>query len=235
MFTPIKSGSGHKAQVPPRAEFILGEKLGLPNVDQSWGYRVGKRFMDISISLVSLALLSPIMLLAALIIKLDSPGPIIFRQKRLGLKGKLFTMYKLRTMHVSAPIYSPKKAADDPAITRVGSFLRRTCLDEVPQLVNVLRGEMSLVGPRPEQPPMFEKYPQWQWCRFSVTPGVTGWWQINAPRCVPIYENGKHDIYYVEHRSLWLDIKILTLTLPLVLFPNGTNGAHPADPPDSKH
>ena len=130
-------------------------------------------------------------------------------------------LYKFRTMTVDSPTYGPKpERFDDERVTRVGRFLRRTSLDEVPQLLNVLRGEMSLVGPRPEQPFLVERYAQWQRERLEVLPGMTGWWQVNG-RKQPMHDHVEEDLYYVRNRSLWLDLRILARTVGVVLRGNG--------------
>ena len=184
-----------------------------------------KRLFDLFFSALSLILLWPLFVLIAIAIKLDSPGPVIFPAQRVGNGGKVFTMYKFRTMSNSAsdskdilPTISqnyPKihKVKDDPRITPVGRFLRRWSLDELPQLLNALKGEMSLVGPRPEQPSITEEYEPWQWQRIQVPPGITGWWQISGRCELPMHLNTHLDIYYVANYSMLLDIKILFLTV----------------------
>ncbi|MCA1554763.1 MAG: sugar transferase, partial [Chloroflexi bacterium] len=168
-----------------------------------------------------LVLCAPAMLGIILIIKLDSPGPVLFKQPRLGHHRKRFDVFKFRTMHINGSEQGPKPTAyDDQRLTKVGRWLRRTSLDELPQLFNVLRGEMSLVGPRPEQEYLLARYPAGGQRRFEVKPGLTGWWQVNG-RLQPMYEHLSYDLYYVDHQSLWLDLKILWLTMGAVLSGEG--------------
>src|SRR5271166_2974069 len=173
-----------------------------------------KRVIDLAISIVLLALLAPLFALIAVLVKSTSPGPVMFQQDRVGKDGRLFAMYKFRTMYCDAPQYSYSPGAgDDPRITPAGRFLRRTSLDELPQLVNVLLGHMSLVGPRPEMPFIVEQYTPLQRRRLAVKPGMTGLWQISADRAFLIHENIEYDLYYVRHRSLFMDVAILLHTL----------------------
>lgn len=173
-----------------------------------------KRIFDIFFSLIALILFSPIFLLAAILIKLDSKGPIFFTQTRVGKNGKEFTMYKFRTMFIDTQKYaeSPKKS-DDLRITRIGRWLRMTSIDELPQLINSLKGEMSIVGPRPEMPFIVEGYNELQRDRLNVKPGITGLWQISAERGSAIHENIEYDIYYIENQSFLLDIAIILRTI----------------------
>jgi lipopolysaccharide/colanic/teichoic acid biosynthesis glycosyltransferase len=176
-------------------------------------YDLGKRFLDLILSTGLLALSAPLFVFAALLIRSTSSGPAFFRQERVGQHGAVFTLYKLRTMYQQAPSYgySPK-TGDDPRITRVGRFLRRTSLDELPQLINVLMGQMSLVGPRPEMPFIVEKYTAKQRQRLAIKPGITGLWQISPHRGFPIHEHLEYDFYYLGHRSLSLDVVIVLRT-----------------------
>ena len=177
-------------------------------------FETAKRVMDVVLSLLSLLLVSPVLVAAALAVKSSSPGPVVFRQKRVGHEGRHFDMYKFRTMHVETPKYACSPInGDDPRITRVGRILRHTCIDELPQLLNVLRGEMSLVGPRPEMPFIVEKYELEHRKRLAVKPGITGLWQLSADRMSPIHENITYDLYYVRHRSVLMDAAILLHTL----------------------
>jgi exopolysaccharide biosynthesis polyprenyl glycosylphosphotransferase len=198
------------------------------------GYqRLVKRGFDLIVGTVSLVMSLPIMALVAVIIKLDSPGAAIFRQKRVGENGRLFTMYKFRTMIEDAEQLgemSPKYIAaghvvrqpgDDPRLTRVGFFLRRTSLDELPQLFNVLKGDMSLVGPRPEMPWLVDKYEPWQHKRFAIPQGMTGWWQINGRSDKPMHLHTEDDLYYIQNYSLLLDILILWRTIFAVIRRKG--------------
>lgn len=180
---------------------------------------VAKRIVDIVGSAVGLVLVSPIMLLTAIAVKLSSPGPVIFKQERIGLHNKPFQMYKFRTMEIQKEA-AEKKAwtvKDDPRVTKVGKFLRRTSLDEFPQLYNILRGDMSLVGPRPERPLFVEKFkeeiPRYM-IKHQVRPGLTGWAQINGYRGdTSIRKRIDYDIFYIENWTMGLDIKILFLTI----------------------
>lgn len=186
--------------------------------------RIVKRLFDVLFSLVALVVLSPIFLLIMLLVRLDSRGPIFYLQERIGLDGKIFRVIKFRSMRVDAekqtgPVWAQK---DDPRTTRVGKFLRRFSLDELPQLVNVLKGDMSIVGPRPERPHFVEQFkreiPKYL-DRHRVKTGMTGWAQVNGLRGnAPITERTQYDLYYVENWSLVFDIKIILKTLRAVLF-----------------
>jgi lipopolysaccharide/colanic/teichoic acid biosynthesis glycosyltransferase len=182
-----------------------------------------RRLLDVVVSALALALGSPVLLAAVVAIKLDSRGPAFYRQRRSGLGGEQFDMLKLRTMvdgaeHVGAGL---AVNAGDSRITRVGAFLRRTSLDELPNLLNVLRGEMSLIGPRPTLPAQVAQYTERQRRRLSVKPGITGWAQVNGRASLPWPERIELDLYYVEHRSLLLDLRILARTPLLVLAGGG--------------
>lgn len=192
--------------------------------------RFTKRFVDIIVSLILIVLTAPIMMVITFAIKVDSSaGPVLFRQQRVGENGRLFGMYKFRSMVPNAEELQEKinqvdehgnllfKFKNDPRITRVGRFIRRTSLDELPQLFNVLTGDMSLVGPRPEMPWLVEQYEPWQLKRFAVPQGITGWWQVNGRSDKPMHLNTEDDIYYVQNYSLWMDIYILLKT-PLVVL-----------------
>jgi lipopolysaccharide/colanic/teichoic acid biosynthesis glycosyltransferase len=182
-----------------------------------------RRAIDIALSLVALALSSPLLALAAIAIRLESPGPIIYRQRRIGRNGKPFDLLKLRTMVVGAESIGAglKVNAGDPRITRVGALLRRTSLDELPNLINVLRGEMSLIGPRPTIPEQVARYSKRQLRRLEIRPGITGWAQVNGRASLPWAERIELDIYYIEHRSIALDLKIIWRTIFLVLGGSG--------------
>ena len=178
-----------------------------------------KRAMDIVGSLFCIILFSPVMLAAAVMIKLTSPGPLIFTQVRVGLHNKPFKMYKFRSMEVQSPSEEKKgwTTRNDPRVTKVGRFIRKTSIDEMPQFFNVLKGDMSLVGPRPERPQYVEKFreeiPRYM-VKHQVRPGVTGWAQVNGYRGnTSIRKRIEHDIYYIENWSVGLDIKILFLTV----------------------
>ncbi|HEX2922959.1 MAG TPA: sugar transferase [Chloroflexota bacterium] len=209
--------------------------------DEHRGYLRLKRAADVVLSAAALLVLSPVLLALAILIKLDSPGPVLFRQTRVGKDGKPFTFLKFRSMrpnadvsihrdHVAALIAGHDQApADgksaklerDPRITGIGRVLRKTSIDELPQLINVLRGEMSLVGPRPPIPYEVELYEEWYKRRFEALPGITGWWQVMGRNRVSFDDAMKLDIYYVDHMSLWFDLRILVLTPFAVLTGNG--------------
>ena len=186
--------------------------------------RLVKRVFDLILGGILLLLVAPFLLLIALLVKLDSSGPIILRQQRVGENGRLFAMYKFRSMVNGAENLQAQvnrvnekgqlihKKANDPRVTHIGRFLRRTSLDELPQLLNVLKGDMSLVGPRPELPWLLDQYQPWQHKRLAVPQGMTGWWQINsrAEKLMHLYT--EDDIYYIQNYSLWLDIYILLKT-----------------------
>jgi exopolysaccharide biosynthesis polyprenyl glycosylphosphotransferase len=187
-----------------------------------------KQIFDTLASVLLLVLLAPLLLLIALLIKLESPGPVFFFQERIGEHGRRFKMIKFRSMYADADqrwrdvarrdatgrlIH---KQNDDPRVTRIGRKLRRSSLDELPQLFNVLRGEMSLVGPRPEMPYIAAEYEPWQWQRFRVPPGITGWWQVNGRSDKPMHLHTEEDLYYIQNYSFWLDLRILFKTLIVV-------------------
>ncbi len=181
-----------------------------------------KRFLDIVLSLIALLVASVFMLLAAIAVKLDSPGPVIFKQQRLGKNGRVFWMYKFRSMCVGAEktgsgVYSGK---GDARVTKVGKILRATSIDELPQLLNILKGDMSIVGPRPPltyHPWPLEEYTEEQKRMFELRPGVTGWAQTHGRKDVEWNKRIELNVWYVDNVSLWLDIKILFLTVFKVL------------------
>jgi exopolysaccharide biosynthesis polyprenyl glycosylphosphotransferase len=186
------------------------------------GQRWIKRTGDIFGSLFVLTVTAPVMLAAAIAICRDSPGPIIYRQERIGQHGRRFTIYKFRTMRVQEDaVPALEKARSDPRVTRVGAFLRRTSIDELPQFYNVLRGDMSIVGPRPEVAELAAHYVWWQRKRFEVPQGITGWWQVNGRSDRPLQEHIEDDLYYVQHYSLWLDMQILLRTVGAVISGRG--------------
>ena len=177
-------------------------------------YQLAKRAFDTLVSLCLLVCLSPLLLLIALTIRATSKGPIIFRQERIGENGRPFTMYKFRSMYTDrcGDAHSPDSGVD-PRITPAGRILRRVSLDELPQLFNILRGEMSLVGPRPEMPFIVKTYTPQQRRRLSVIPGLTGLWQISADRSAQIHQNIHYDLYYIRNRGFFLDMAILLHTV----------------------
>lgn len=205
-------------------------------IEDGWPMTI-KRSLDFSLSLVLLIAIAPILLLTAILIKLTSPGPVLFVQRRIGLSKRPFNIYKFRTMVINAedklgeiehlneatgPVF---KIKNDPRLTPIGSFLRKTSIDELPQLFNVLSGDMSLVGPRPLQLRDYELFTEagedWQRCRFSVRPGITCLWQVNGRSSLPFHRWMELDLQYVRNWSLWLDIQILAKTIPAVLRGSG--------------
>jgi lipopolysaccharide/colanic/teichoic acid biosynthesis glycosyltransferase len=169
-------------------------------------YELGKRLFDLAVSTCLLVVLAPFFAVIAVLVKATSSGPALFRQDRVGQAGQLFAMYKFRSMFEQAPSYQVSPStADDPRITRVGRFLRRTSLDELPQFINVFLGQMSLVGPRPEMPFIVAQYNDEQRRRLTVKPGITGLWQISPHRGSPIHEHLEYDSYYLSNnpRFLW--------------------------------
>jgi len=202
----------------------LEELFGMPIMSiepsplESWRNRLLKRALDLAVTVPALVILSPLLLLIALVVKLDTPGPALYRQERVGLGGRAFGMLKFRSMRADAekrtgPVWAK---AGDPRRTRTGAFLRRTSLDELPQLLNILKGEMSLVGPRPERPHFIagfaRRVPRYM-DRHAALPGLTGWSQANGLRGnTPVEERIKYDLYYIENWSLWLDIRIIFRT-----------------------
>jgi exopolysaccharide biosynthesis polyprenyl glycosylphosphotransferase len=184
-------------------------------------YAAAKRIADLVLAFALLVVTAPVMAIAALLVCATSDGPAIFTQRRVGLDGALFTIYKLRTMFATAPTYGiHPQQAEDERVTPIGRWLRRLSLDELPQLYNIIRGEMSFVGPRPEMPFVVERYDDTQLQRLTVKPGLTGLWQISPDRAFKIHDNIHYDLYYVEHRSLALDLAICILT-PFMLLPRG--------------
>lgn len=186
--------------------------------------RLVKRIFDLVIAGTLIAILALPMALITLLIKLDSPGTTFFRQQRVGENGRLFSMYKFRSMipdadklidemtEISEDGHLLFKKENDPRVTRVGRFLRHTSMDELPQLFNVIKGDMSLVGPRPELPWLVGQYEPWQHKRLAVPQGMTGWWQINGRADKPLHLHTEEDLYYVQNYSLWMDIYILFKT-----------------------
>lgn len=254
----MQVGRGQKVEFRfAPALFILPQKTSIEQVGilpmvrlfcepLSDAERFIKRSSDILISLLGLFLSLPIWLISAILIKLDSEGPIFFKQERVGMDGRMFLCYKFRTMNANAdeslhkeiyrkniagmldqanagdgnkPIFG--KVKDDPRITRVGRILRRFSIDELPQLLNVLKGEMSIVGPRPPIPYEVEAYKTWHRRRLDVKPGITGLWQVSGRNRLSFEEMVKIDLYYIENWSLWLDLKIILLTFPAILRGDG--------------
>ena len=198
-------------------------------------YEAIKRLIDIICSFVGILVLSPLFIIIAIIIKFTSKGPVFFSQKRVGRNGKEFDMYKFRSMVVNAEELKEKLAAqnemsgpmfkmkDDPRVTKVGKFIRKTSLDELPQLWNVLKGDMSLVGPRPSLPKEVAQFDEWMYKRLEVKPGLTCYWQVSGRNNIDFEDWMKLDVKYVKERNLWIDIKLIFKTVG-VLF--GDKNAH---------
>jgi len=196
-------------------------------------HRFFKRLFDLVIAVPAVVILSPLMAIIAAAIRLESEGPVIFAQQRVGENGALFSMLKFRSMVKDAEVLRDKvvrlssdgrvihKTRHDPRVTRVGRILRRTSLDELPQLLNVIKGEMSLVGPRPELPWLVERYEPWQRQRFAVPPGITGWWQVNGRSDDPMHLHTEDDLYYIQNYSVLLDLQILWRTVGVVVKGKG--------------
>ncbi len=201
--------------------------------DDGLAYRLLKRLFDLAASLIGLVLLLPLFPFIVALIKLDSPGPVFFRQVRVGKRGRLFTCWKFRSMvadaeerklvlgHLNEVTGAAFKIRNDPRVTDVGRFIRRSSLDEFPQLFNVLRGEMSIVGPRPQIPDEARQYSPSQALRLMVKPGLTCLWQVSGRSHLDFDEWMALDLEYVRRRDLWLDAWILTHTLPAVIARKG--------------
>lgn len=189
-----------------------------------------KRGMDIIVSAMALALLSPLILLTAIAVRLCFGAPVLFRQRRPGLRGTPFVMYKFRSM-LDTRDADGNLLPDDERQTRFGRFLRSSSLDELPELWNVLRGDMSLIGPRPLLMEYLEHYTDDQRRRHEVRPGITGWAQVNGRAELEWEEKLSYDLWYVDHVGLWLDLKILALTVGVVLGRRGTYTTHHGVPP----
>lgn len=214
-----------------------GTHLGIEN-ESTRGfsfYEVIKRVIDVVCSFVGVLVLSPLFVVIAIIIKFTSKGPVFFSQKRVGRDGKEFKMYKFRSMVVNAEELKEKLAAqnemsgpmfkmkDDPRVTKVGKFIRKTSIDELPQLFNVLKGDMSLVGPRPSLPKEVAQFEDWMYRRLEVKPGLTCYWQVSGRNNIDFEDWMKLDIKYVKEKNLWIDIKLIYKTV-FVLF--GDKNAH---------
>ena len=196
--------------------------------------RMIKRAFDIIVCAIFLIPAFPLMVFSALIVFLESGAPVLIRQKRVGENGRLFEMLKFRTMVKNAEELRTQvekrdqdgnlihKVKDDPRVTRGGRLLRRLSLDELPQLINILAGTMSLVGPRPEMPYLVDQYQPWQRKRFAVPPGLTGWWQVNGRSDKPMHLHTEDDLYYIQNYSVWLDLQILVRTIWVVLVGKGS-------------
>lgn len=177
-----------------------------------------KRTVDLFLAVATLVLVAPFFLMVAALIKVDSRGPVLIRQKRIGRKGAPFFMWKFRSMHAGVERYARSPVSDsDPRLTRFGRSLRRLSIDELPQLLNVLAGDMSLVGPRPEMPFIVNNYKPHERLRLNAIPGITGLWQISPARAMPIHKHLELDLFYIEHRNIFLDLAILLRTVTAVI------------------
>jgi exopolysaccharide biosynthesis polyprenyl glycosylphosphotransferase len=197
----------------------LSEVDGIPLIGVSeprYSFRkmLAKRVFDLTTASLLIILLSPLWVCLSIIIKLTSRGPVLFKQKRKGKNGRKFVFFKFRSMYTHTPIYAETPSNDkDSRITPIGKFLRKTSLDELPQLINVIKGEMSLVGPRPEMPFIVDKYNDLERQRLNVRPGITGLWQISKDRGLAIHQNMDYDLYYINNQTFLLDIVILFRTV----------------------
>ena len=205
--------------------------MGVIEDGNSRGYDAAKRALDLLIAVPGIVVMSPFLLVTALAIKLESRGPVIFRQERVGRHGRSFQILKFRTMVDGAHLLGPGYllSRNDPRITRVGAFLRRWSLDELPQLFNILRGEMSVVGPRPTLRYQVDQYTGFQRRRLEALPGVTGWAQIRGRNGLTWPERIELDVWYVDHRSLALDLRILLKTLAVITRPDEVYNENRAD------
>jgi undecaprenyl phosphate N,N'-diacetylbacillosamine 1-phosphate transferase len=187
-------------------------------------YLVVKRVLDLIFAVFFLIIFSPIMLIASIAIKMDSQGPVLFKQQRPGKDCRIFTIYKFRTMQVETE-KDGKVLSDFERMTKVGSFLRKTSIDELPQLINIIRGEMSFIGPRPLLVQYLELYSPEQMRRHEVRPGISGWAQVNGRNAISWEEKFKYDVWYVDNLSIILDIKIVFLTINNILKRKGINNS----------
>ncbi|MDD2481298.1 MAG: exopolysaccharide biosynthesis polyprenyl glycosylphosphotransferase [Lutispora sp.] len=184
-----------------------------------------KRFMDIFIALIALLVTLPLMVVFGVLIILESNGSCFYSQTRVGKDGKLFTIYKLRSMYIDAEKGGPRWAQEnDPRVTKIGRYIRKTRIDEIPQLINIIKGDMSMVGPRPERPYYIHKFnkeiPEYNH-RLTIIPGLTGWAQVNGGYELSPREKLEKDLYYIKNQSIWLDFKIILKTIKIVLSGNG--------------
>lgn len=232
IISSVKKADIHYRLVTDLFEIAMGvtdlDDLGkLPIVEIGYGepgtlHRITKRFMDLSVSSILFLLLFPLMSVIYILQLTGKNGSPIFAQKRVGFKGKEFTLYKFRTMKPDSDEYEVAPISmDDSRITTMGKFLRRTSLDELPQLFNVIRNDMSLVGPRPEMPFIVERYTSWQRHRLDVKPGLTGMWQIMGRKELPLHDNLEYDYYYIRNQSLMLDFAILLRTVAVIFKGRG--------------
>ncbi|MDC7249522.1 MAG: sugar transferase [Sphaerochaetaceae bacterium] len=184
-------------------------------------YKLIKRFFDIFISVIGVIVLSPLLILVSILIKIDSKGPVIFKQERIGKSGKVFNILKFRSMNLNAEKQGVYESKNDPRVTKIGKIIRKLSIDELPQFLNIIKGDMSIIGPRPTltyHPWKYNEYSDFQKIRFSVRPGVTGWAQINGRKDVEWNKRIELDVYYVENLSIWFDIKIMFKTVIKVIL-----------------
>ena len=233
-YVPTPSLLSTAEAIVPATETLDAPPLWLleegPELAERRVYDVAKRFLDFAIALLSVIVLSPVLLLIAIAIKLDSKGPVFFKQERLGKGTQRFTMIKFRSMYTdgdsrigelaalneaTGPLFKMRR---DPRITRVGRILRRTSLDELPQLFNVLAGTMSIVGPRPPLPRELNGFDNIQRSRLRVLPGLTGLWQVSGRSDLPFEEMVRLDMEYIERRSIVMDLRIIAMTVPSVVL-----------------
>lgn len=218
-----KIPSNGDAEIVREIKATMGEKDVLSAVSGLQApYRFAKEIIDFTVALVFSVIATPVMLAIVFFIRRDSTGGALIVQERVGKNGKLFSMYKFRTMRIDTLLYAPAPRDNkDPRITKIGRFLRNYSLDELPQLWNVLKGDMSIVGPRPEMGFIVAQYDSWQRVRLNVKPGITGLWQVVGRKDLPLEENLEYDVYYVLHQSLFLDLAIILKTIPRLLLSRG--------------
>ena len=202
------------------AEYVSGKDL-----DNKRGYLLYRRFIDLVMAFFALIIVSPVILITAILIKLESKGPAFFFQERSGLNGKTFNIIKLRSMTIDAEKNGPQWAAkNDMRVTKIGKFIRKTRIDELPQLINVIKGEMSIIGPRPERPVFVEQFskeiPGFE-NRLLVKPGLSGWAQVNGGYDITPEEKLKYDLYYIKNMNVKLDMKIIYKTIKVVFTGDG--------------
>ena len=222
-----------KELITEPASSMVEDPADNPAAGTRRSFDIFKRFTDIALASLILILFLPVIPVIVLLIKLDSPGPVLFRQKRVGKDGREFDFYKFRSMHVGAenviaslrplsgvdgPVF---KLKEDPRVTGTGRFLRRSSFDELPQLINVLTGDMSIVGPRPNLPSEVSQYLPWQRRRLDITPGITCYWQITGRSHIGFQEWMRLDLEYIRNRSLVTDMKIILKTIPAVIARKG--------------
>ena len=204
---------------------IYTDSIDYSNVNGNMLFDIYQRVLDIVLSVIGILIGIPLMIVFGILIKVEDNGPITYKQERLGKGGKKFYIYKLRSMRTDAEKFGAQWAEkDDPRITKVGKFIRKTRIDEIPQLFNILKGDMSIIGPRPERPSFTEEFNQeipGFINRLAVKPGLTGWAQVNGGYEITPREKLIEDIYYIENRSVLLDLKILFKTIKVVLTGDG--------------